>query len=38
MTEAEIFEFDLNGYIVYKDMLTRDQVGHMNGILDRTPP
>ena len=34
MTEAEIFEFDLNGYIVYKDMLTRDQVDHMNGILD----
>ena len=34
MTEAEIFEFDLNGYIIYKDMLSRDQVDHMNGILD----
>ena len=34
MTEAEIFEFDLNGYIIYKDMLARDQVDQMNGILD----
>jgi len=34
MTEAEIFEFDLSGYIIYKDMLSRDQVDHMNGILD----
>ena len=38
MTEAEIFEFDLNGYIVYKDMLTRDQVDHMNGILNEHLP
>ena len=34
MTEAEIFEFDLNGVIIYRNMLTRDQVDHMNGILD----
>ena len=38
MTEAEIFEFDLNGYIVYKDMLTRGQVDHMNGILNEHIP
>ena len=38
MTEAEIFEFDLNGYIVYKDMLTRDQVDLMNGILNEHIP
>ena len=35
MTEAEIFEFDLNGYIMYRNVLTRDQVDHMNGILDQ---
>ena len=35
MTEAEIFEFDLNGYIMYRNVLTRDQVDHMNGVLDR---
>lgn len=35
MTEAEIFEFDLNGVIIYRSMLTRDQVDHMNGILDQ---
>ena len=34
MTDAEIYEFDLNGYIIYRNMLTRDQVDHMNEILD----
>ncbi len=34
MTEAEIFEFDLNGYIVYRNLLTREQVDRMNGLLD----
>ena len=34
MTEAEIFEFDLNGVIIYRNMLTRDQVDYMNGVLD----
>jgi len=34
MTEAEIFEFDLNGYIMYRNVLSREQVDRMNGILD----
>lgn len=34
MTEAEIYEFDLNGYIVYRDHLSPDHVREMNRILD----
>ena len=34
MTDAEIYEFDLNGYIIYRDLLTPEQVRSMNRILD----
>lgn len=34
MTEAEIYEFDLNGYIVYRDFLSADEVKKMNDVLD----
>ncbi|MBI4551658.1 MAG: phytanoyl-CoA dioxygenase family protein [Candidatus Latescibacteria bacterium] len=37
MTEAEIYEFDLNGYIVYRDILSGDDVGHMNQAIDASP-
>jgi hypothetical protein len=38
MTEAEIYEFDLNGYIVYRQMLSPEEVGRINGILGDHPP
>jgi len=34
MTEAEIYEFDLNGYIVYRDLIPPDLVRRMNEIID----
>lgn len=34
MTEAEMYEFDLNGYIVYRDLIAPDEVARMNQILD----
>jgi hypothetical protein len=34
MTDAEIYEFDLNGVIVYRDLLSSEQVAGMNRILD----
>jgi len=34
MTEAEIYEFDLNGYIVYRNMIPSERVAYMNRILD----
>lgn len=34
MTEAEIYEFDLNGYIVYPQMIPIDEVHQMNELLD----
>ena len=34
MTEAEIYEFDLNGYIVYRDLIAPADVAGMNAILD----
>jgi ectoine hydroxylase-related dioxygenase (phytanoyl-CoA dioxygenase family) len=34
MTEAEIYEFDLNGYIVYRDHLSPGHVREINRILD----
>ena len=35
MTEAEIYEFDLNGYIIYREILSSEEVRQMNAILDR---
>ena len=38
MTLEERYEFDLNGYIVYPEVLSREEVERINGILsDRTP-
>ncbi|MBM3262162.1 MAG: phytanoyl-CoA dioxygenase family protein [candidate division Zixibacteria bacterium] len=34
MTEAELFEFDLNGVIVYRDLISPDDVRRMNAIID----
>ena len=34
MTEEEIFEFDLAGYIVYPDLITSDDVERMNDVID----
>jgi hypothetical protein len=34
MTEAERYEFDLNGYIVYRDLIPPDDVRKMNEIID----
>jgi ectoine hydroxylase-related dioxygenase (phytanoyl-CoA dioxygenase family) len=34
MTDAEIYEFDLNGYIVYRNHIPVDMVSRMNAILD----
>lgn len=34
MTEAEIYEFDLNGYIIYPGLIPPDLVRRMNGIID----
>ena len=34
MTKAEIYEFDLNGYIVYRDLLSAGEVKKMNDLLD----
>lgn len=34
MTEAEIYEFDINGYIVYRDLISPEEVRRMNDIID----
>jgi hypothetical protein len=34
MTVEEQYEFDLNGYIVYRGLLTPGEVGYMKGVLD----
>ncbi len=34
MTDAEIYEFDLNGVIVYRDLIPPEQVVEMNRVLD----
>ncbi|NKB72745.1 MAG: hypothetical protein GKR89_37210 [Candidatus Latescibacteria bacterium] len=34
MTEAEIYEFDLNGYIVYPDLIAPPDLARMNQIVD----
>lgn len=34
MTEAEIYEFDLNGYIVYRNILSSEEVRDMNQVID----
>ncbi|MBI4530750.1 MAG: phytanoyl-CoA dioxygenase family protein [Candidatus Latescibacteria bacterium] len=34
MTEAEIYEFDLNGYIIYRDLISPEDVRRMNAIID----
>ena len=34
MTEAELYEFDLNGYIVYRNVIEPDPVARMNRVLD----
>jgi hypothetical protein len=34
MTEAEIYEFDLNGYIIYRDLIPAELVRRMNERLD----
>jgi len=37
-TEAERYLFDLNGYIVIRQMLTPTEVGALNQAIDRLPP
>src|SRR6267378_4589887 len=38
VTLEERYEFDLNGYIVYRNLLSREEIERINGILsDRTP-
>ena len=34
MTEAEIYEFDLNGYILYRDLIPAGDLQRMNEIID----
>ena len=34
MNEAEIYEFDLNGYIIYRDLIAPDDVTRMNQLID----
>lgn len=34
MTEAEIYEFDLNGYILYRDLISPEEISRMNEIID----
>ena len=34
MNEAEIYEFDLNGYVVYPDLVPRADLAPMNQVLD----
>ena len=38
MTEAEIYEFDLNGYIVYRDLIPPVDLARMNQVLDDNIP
>ncbi len=33
----ELFEFDLNGYVVVKEFLAPDRVSYINGVLDSQP-
>ena len=35
MTDAELYEFDLNGIIIYRDLIPEDDVKRMNEIIDR---
>ena len=35
MTEQEAYLFDLQGYLVVENALTRDQLEQLNGVLDR---
>jgi len=34
MTEAEVYEFDLNGYIVYRNLIGDDDLARMNELID----
>ena len=34
MTEAEVYEFDLNGLIVYRNMIPPENVARMNELID----
>lgn len=34
MNEAEIYEFDLNGYIIYRDLIAPADVTRMNQLID----
>ena len=34
MTEAEIYEFDLNGYILYRDLIPAGDLRRMNETID----
>ena len=34
MNEAEIYEFDLNGYIIYRDLIGPDDAARMNQLID----
>ena len=34
MTEAEVYEFDLNGLIVYRNMIPPEDVVRMNELID----
>lgn len=36
MTESEIYEFDVNGYIIYRGMIAPDEVRRMNSLIDAT--
>ena len=34
VTEAEIYEFDLNGYILYRNLIGPEDLGRMNDLID----
>ncbi len=34
MTEAELYEFDLNGIIIYRDLISNDDIQHINHLID----
>ena len=38
MSEEELYLFDLQGYLVVRDILTRQQVNELNEISDRVYP
>jgi hypothetical protein len=34
MTPEEMYEFDLNGYIIYRNMLSKEEIEKINTIID----